>query len=188
MQKLIVGIGNPGSKYAATRHNAGAWFIDEIVNHYHLQLNFEKKFQLELAELNFENERVIIAKTTCFMNLSGQSIAAYAKFFQIKPQEIIVAHDELDLNPGSTRLKIGGGHGGHNGLRDILAHLGFPDFYRLRIGIGHPGNKDLVESYVLHAPSLDDKIEISRAIDKAVKLFPDMLRQNFAKVMNELHQ
>jgi PTH1 family peptidyl-tRNA hydrolase len=185
--KLIVGIGNPGSQYAQTRHNAGAWFIEALLQHYQLTLRLEKKFALELAELKLGGHNVIIAKTTTYMNESGQAVGACAKFFQIQPSEILIAHDELDLQSGAVRLKIGGGHGGHNGLRSILSHLGSPDFYRLRLGIGHPGHKDLVHDYVLHRPSVNDKIAIELAIDKSVALLPELLDGEFNKVMKTLH-
>ena len=187
MLKLIVGIGNPGSQYEQTRHNAGAWFIEALLKHYRLTLRLEKKFALEIAELKSGNHHLILAKTTTYMNESGQAVGACAKFFQTAPSEILIAHDELDLLPGTVRLKIGGGHGGHNGLRSILSHLGSPDFYRLRLGIGHPGDKDQVHDYVLHRPSVNDKISIEHAIDKALALLPEMLDGEFNKVMKTLH-
>lgn len=188
MLKLIVGIGNPGPEYQDTRHNAGVWFIDALCQDYKLKLRLEKKFALELAELHFEQRSIIIAKTTSFMNHSGQAIAAYAKFFNIKPEEILISHDELDLPPGTARLKLSGGHGGHNGLRDIQAHLASNDFYRLRLGIGHPGHKDEVHDYVLHRPSKEDRTAIDQAINHAIQWLPEMLHGDFNKVMNKLHQ
>lgn len=189
MLKLIVGIGNPGLQYEQTRHNAGFWFIDALVKQYQLNLRLEKKFALIAADLNSEGQRITIAKTTSFMNHSGQAIGACAKFFQLAPQEILVVHDELDLAPGTVRLKFGGGHGGHNGLRDIISHLnGATDFYRLRIGIGHPGNKDLVHDYVLHRPGNSDQIEIDHGIERALDLLPTLLANDENKFMNELHQ
>ncbi len=187
MLKLIVGIGNPGSQYEQTRHNAGAWFIEALLQRYQLNLRLEKKFALEMTELKLADHHVILAKPTTYMNESGQAVGACAKFFQILPSEILVAHDELDLVPGLVRLKVGGGHGGHNGLRSILSHLGSPDFYRLRLGIGHPGHKDLVHDYVLHRPSVNDKIAIEQAIDKSVALLPELLAGQLNQVMKTLH-
>jgi PTH1 family peptidyl-tRNA hydrolase len=186
--KLVVGIGNPGSQYEHTRHNAGAWFIEKLLSQYQRQLRLEKKFSLEVAEIHFENKTMLLAKTTSFMNESGQGISAFAHFLRIPSQEILIAHDDLDLPPGSVRLKLGGGHGGHNGLRDIIKHLNTPDFYRLRIGIGHPGNKDQVHDYVLHKPGTIDRTNIDQSIDRAIEFFPEMLSGNFTKAMNELHQ
>lgn len=187
MLKLIIGIGNPGPEYQDTRHNAGAWFIDALCQDQHLDLRLEKKFALELANLPYGGHNIIIAKSTSFMNHSGQALGAYAKFFNIKPEEILVAHDELDLDPGVIRLKLTGGHGGHNGLRDILSHLGSANFCRLRIGIGHPGHKDLVHDYVLHRPSKEDKSKINTAISHTLNWLPEMLQGKFDKVMQELH-
>ncbi len=188
MIRLIVGLGNPGPRYASTRHNAGAWFIDELASQFRLALRLDKKFQCEWAELPSATHKVLIAKPVTFMNESGLAVAALARFFQIEASEILVAHDELDFAPGGVKLKIGGGHGGHNGLRDILSHLGSADFYRLRFGIGHPGAKEQVVSYVLHSPSEQEKIAIDRAIDRACNNAPKLMAGQFAEVMQDLHR
>ncbi len=187
MIKFLVGLKNPGSEYAKTRHNAGAWFIDTLADKYNLNFKLEKKFYLELAELNSDGERIFIAKPIGYMNESGLAVASFARFYQIKPEEILVAHDELDLPPGIARLKKGGGHGGHNGLRDIFARLGSPEFYRLRIGIGHPGNKEKVVGFVLQNPRLEEKIKIDYAIDQAVDITPDVFSGHMDRAMKDLH-
>ena len=187
MIKFIVGLGNPGPRYAATRHNAGAWFIEELVSKYNLHLRLDKKFHLEWAELPCASHKVFIAKPITFMNESGLALAAFAQFYQIHASEILVAHDELDFSPGEIKLKVGGGHGGHNGLRDILSRTGSADFYRLRVGIGHPGQREQVVSYVLHPPVLDEKIEIDRALWRATNVLPEILAGDFAKAMKDLH-
>ncbi len=187
MIKFIVGLGNPGPRYAETRHNAGAWFIEALPSQYRLNLRLDKKFHLEWAELPCASHKVFIGKPITFMNESGLAVAAFAQFYQIHPSEILVVHDELDFQAGEIKLKIGGGHGGHNGLRDILNRLGSADFYRLRVGIGHPGQREQVVSYVLHPPILDEKIEIDRALYRAMKVLPEILAGDFSKAMKTLH-
>jgi len=181
--QLIVGLGNPGPEYETTRHNAGFWFIDKLSQ----QSKLEKKFKGEVATANFENASCLLLKPLTYMNRSGEAVLAVANFYKIKPEEILVVHDELDLLPGSARLKIDGGHGGYNGLRDIIARLGTNRFYHLRIGIGHPGTKDDVHDYVLHRPSLSDKDKIFSAIDKALFVLPHIMQGKIEKAMNELH-
>lgn len=187
MIKFIVGLKNPGSSYAQTRHNAGAWFIDEFSKKYPLQFKLEKKFHLELAELNIEGQRIFVGKPLTYMNESGIAVAGFAKFYQIKPEEMLIAHDELDFAPGISRLKKGGGHGGHNGLKDIVARMGSPEFYRLRIGIGHPGHRDQVVAYVLQNPRLEDKIDIDHAILHAIDVMPKMFAGDMAEAMKDLN-
>lgn len=187
MIKFIVGLKNPGSQYAQTRHNAGAWFIDEFAKNNNLSFKLEKKFHLECAEFSIAGERIFFAKPICYMNESGLAVASFAKFYQIKPEEILVAHDELDLPPGVARLKKGGGNGGHNGLKDIFARLGSAEFYRLRIGIGHPGHRDKVVGFVLQNPRLEEKIEIDRSIDRALDVMPDVFKGDLAAAMQKLH-
>ncbi len=182
MIKFIVGLKNPGAEYAKTRHNAGAWFIDAFAVEHNLQFKLEKKFHLELAE-----DHTYFAKPITYMNQSGLAVASFAHFYQIQPEEILVVHDELDLAPGVVRLKKGGGHGGHNGLRDIIACLGSSEFYRLRIGIGHPGDKDKVIGFVLQNPGLAEKIEIDQAIDRALDVMPDVLAGEMNQAMKKLH-
>ena len=187
MLKLIVGLGNPGPTYQKTRHNAGAWWLNELAQHYRIQFHLEKKFELELAELKLQHSHCILAKTISYMNVSGAAIARYARFFQINPAEILIAHDDLDLLPGQVRFKVGGGHGGHNGLRDLIQHLGANDFCRLRIGIGHPGNKDKVAGFVLQVPRLEEKLEIEHGLMRVLPLVPDMIQANVNRVMLQLH-
>ena len=155
---LIVGLGNPGSEYAQTRHNAGFWFVERLAEQYGINLKTDSKYKGISGRGNIEGQDVRLLLPTTFMNLVGQSVVPFAKFYQIKPEEILIAHDELDMNPGIIRLKTGGGHGGHNGLRDIVPHIG-PNFHRLRIGIGHPGSKEKVSGHVLgRAPSSEQTL------------------------------
>ncbi len=187
MLKLIVGLGNPGSEYAHTRHNAGAWFVDALAHQHHLHFKLDKKFHLALSEYTLADQRYIIAKPMTYMNDSGLAVAGFAQFFQISPPEILIVHDELDLPPGVARLKKGGGHAGHNGLRDIIARLGSADFYRLRIGIGHPGDRDKVIGFVLQNPVLNEKIEIDQAILQALQVMPEVLSGDIHKAMEQLN-
>ena len=149
MIRLIVGLGNPGSEYAQTRHNAGFWFVDEVADRLKVSLAPERSYFGVAARTSVAGRPLWLLMPTTYMNLSGKSVAALARFFKIAPDEILVAHDELDLQPGQVRLKLGGSHAGHNGLKDIHAQLGSGDYWRLRIGIGHPGIKELVQPYVL---------------------------------------
>lgn len=185
--KLIVGLRNPGSAYEQTRHNAGAWFIDVMASTLHLSFKINKKVHGDVAEFNSDSGRCYALLPTTFMNHSGQSVRALCDFYRIEPQEILVAHDELDLPSGCVKLKTGGGHGGHNGLRDMIAHLGTTEFHRLRFGIGHPGSKELVLDYVLGKPSQLDKMNILEAIGRAVDVVPTLLKGQLALAMNQLH-
>ena len=146
---LIVGLGNPGPKYEQTRHNAGFWFVDEVARRYRLDFAVDSRSQGLTARMDWEGEKIHLLKPMRYMNLSGGAVSAVAGFYKIQPSRILVAHDELDFEPGVVKLKVGGGHGGHNGLRDIVARLGSADFARIRLGIGHPGNRDEVVGYVL---------------------------------------
>lgn len=185
--KLIVGLRNPGKVYEQTRHNAGAWFLEALAKHDHLSFQINKKMQGDVAEINSDSSRCYALLPTTFMNHSGQSVRALCDFYRIEPHEIVVAHDELDLPAGRVKLKTGGGHGGHNGLRDIIAHLGTTEFHRLRIGIGHPGHKDMVLDYVLGKPSQQDKLHVLDAVNRAVDVVPLMLKGSMALVMNQLN-
>jgi len=184
---LIVGLGNPGPQYAQTRHNAGFWFIDEIARRYRLDFSADSRSQGLTARLDWEGEVVHLLKPMRYMNLSGGAVSAIANFYKIKPARIIVAHDELDFEPGTVKLKVGGGHGGHNGLRDIVAKLGSADFARIRLGIGHPGNRDAVVGYVLDRPSRHESELLREAIGKAADHFPQILTSKLDAVMNTLH-
>ena len=186
--KLIVGLGNPGNEYRGTRHNAGADFVEELARHCGVTLQPESKFfgLAGRATLSGHDLRLLIPTT--FMNRSGQSVAAIAGFFKIAPESILVAHDELDIPPGTARFKQGGGHGGHNGLRDIIPALGNnKDFHRLRIGIGHPGHASKVTGYVLGAPSQVDRTRIDACIDEAIAALPLALDGDTTKAMTRLH-
>lgn len=185
--QLIVGLGNPGATYEKTRHNAGAWFIEYLANASHGSFKMEKQFHGCVATVRCGETTCQILHPTTFMNHSGRSVQAMAHFYRYQPMEILVVHDELDLPVGTNRLKLGGGHGGHNGLRDIIVCLGSPAFYRLRVGIGHPGHKDLVLDYVLGTPSRSDRDVIDDAIARTVVIMPDIVRGDIQKAMMTLH-
>ena len=185
--KLIVGLGNPGSEYTETRHNAGFWFIEELAAANGAQFRPEKKFHGEVAKINIAGRDIWLLKPQTFMNRSGQAIKSLASFYRIEAENILVAHDELDLEVGVIKLKMGGGHGGHNGLRDTIAHLGTKEFHRLRIGIGHPGSKNQVVDYVLHRPSQDERIGIDNAISDAQAAMPLLAEGAMEKAMHQLH-
>ncbi len=184
--KLIVGLGNPGKEYEATRHNAGFWWVDQVCAETGSKLNLEAKFFGRAGKLHGASE-VWLLKPTTFMNVSGRAVGAIAKFYKIAPDEVLVIHDELDLPPGTVKLKKGGGHGGHNGLKDITAQLSTPDFWRLRIGIGHPGDKSQVANFVLHAPNRDEQSLIEQNIDQSTTLLPLLLQGKFEEAMLKLH-
>lgn len=186
--KLIVGLANPGTKYEDTRHNAGEWLINEIARQHNVSLKDEAKYFGKVAKINTPNGEVRLLVPTTFMNLSGKAVGALANFYRIKPEEILVAHDELDLPPGVAKIKQGGGHGGHNGLKDIIAALGNSNnFYRVRIGIGHPGNKDQVAAYVLGKPSPTDQPLINAAVDEASRCVDLLFKDGIVKATNRLN-
>src|SRR6478752_5887502 len=168
MIKLFVGLGNPGPEYEATRHNAGFWWIDALARDLKLTLAPERSYHGLVARTQVGGKPLWLLEPQTFMNLSGKSVSALARFFKIEPQEILVAHDELDLLPGQVKLKLGGSHAGHNGLKDIHAQLGSADYWRLRIGIGHPGVKSEVINYVLKKPSAEHRVEIEKSIEQAI--------------------
>lgn len=184
--KLIIGLRNPGSVYEHTRHNAGAWLINSLASHHRAQFKIDKKLQSEITDCVLENTTCKLLLPLTFMNHSGQPIRLSSQFYRILPEEILVVHDELDLPAGRIKLKSGGGHGGHNGLRDSISHLGSNQFHRLRIGIGHPGHKDLVHQYVLQKPSQQDKLLIYDAIERAVSLM-SLICSDLSKAMNQLN-
>lgn len=184
--QLIVGLGNPGNEYTGTRHNAGFWWVDQVCAETGSKLNLEAKFFGHAGKLKNSSE-VWLLKPTTFMNASGRSVGALAKFYKIPPEAILVIHDELDLPPGTIKLKKGGGHGGHNGLKDIAAQLGTPDFWRLRLGIGHPGDKNAVANYVLKDPTRDEMRAIEENIDQSTSLLPLLLKGEFEAAMLKLH-
>lgn len=183
---LIVGLGNPGSEYAQTRHNAGFWFIEQLADKYGITLKNDPKFHGISGRGHIEGHDVRLLLPTTFMNRSGQSVVPFAKFYQIAPEAILIAHDELDMNPGVIRLKTGGGHGGHNGLRDIVPHIG-PNFHRLRIGIGHPGSKEKVSGHVLgKAPSSEQSL-MDAAIDHALSKVKLLVQGQVPQAMNQIN-
>ena len=185
--RLLVGLGNPGPDYEATRHNVGFWFADAVAARNNGQFRVESKFHGLLCRLSIGPADLRLLKPSTFMNRSGRSLAAVARYFDVPPEEILVAHDELDLPAGTVRLKSGGGHAGHNGLRDVISVLGSRDFWRLRIGIDHPGDRQQVVSYVLGRPSREDEGLILDALDDAERCLPDLLGGSFQKAMNRLH-
>lgn len=185
--QLLVGLGNPGAEYESTRHNAGFWWIDEICRAHGVTLSTEAKFFGRTGRLKLGGKEVWLLQPTTFMNASGRSVGALAKFYRISPENILVVHDELDIPPGTVKMKKGGGNGGHNGLKDISAHLGTPDYWRLRLGIGHPGEKSAVVNYVLHAPSKEEFQLIEATIDDSVPLLPQLLNGEFEAAMLKLH-
>ncbi|WP_107843084.1 aminoacyl-tRNA hydrolase [Neisseria sicca] len=185
--KMMVGLGNPGSEYEQTRHNAGFWFIDELAWQYKATLKEEKKFFGSVARISISGSDLWLLKPSTFMNRSGQAVAALAQFYKIKPEEILVVHDELDIPCGRIKFKLGGGNGGHNGLKDIQARLGTPDFYRLRLGIDHPGDRNLVVGYVLNKPSPEHRQQIDEAINKSLKAVPMLLAGEWEEAVRFLH-
>jgi PTH1 family peptidyl-tRNA hydrolase len=185
--KVIVGLGNPGAKYTETRHNAGFWFVEEVAHKYGASFRNEKKFFGDLARVTVEGREIWLLKPETFMNRSGQSVQALLSFYRINADQLLVAHDEIDLPPGTAKLKTGGGHGGHNGLRDIINHLGTKDFHRLRIGVGHPGSKDQVVNFVLNNPTRDERDLIDRDIDDAVCVMPELAKGSLEQAMHKLH-
>ncbi len=185
--KLIVGLRNPGSAYEATRHNAGGWFIETLLQHYSFSLRVDQKFHGQIGSFQIENQPCFVVLPLTFMNQSGLSVRAISQFYRISPEEILIVHDDLDLPVGRVKLKTAGGNGGHNGLRDIIAHLGSNTFHRLRIGIGHPGNKDLVLNYVLNKPSVADGKLIRDAIENSMAIIPDLLAGKISAAMNVIN-
>ena len=184
---IIVGLGNPGSEYANTRHNAGFWFVEEVTRKFGGSFKPEKKFHGEVARSTIHGQQVWLLKPDTFMNLSGQSVLALMQFYKIKLANILVVHDDLDLPVGDVRLKEGGGHGGHNGLRDIISRCGGNGFQRVRLGIGHPGNKSKVTGHVLKKASTDDQIAIENAIDQTMSVLDHIVNGKTAKAMQTLH-
>lgn len=184
--KLFVGLGNPGEQYVDTRHNVGFWWIDFIGQNHKLSLKNSKKYFGEFSKHNEDGE-VFFLKPSTFMNDSGKSVQALAKFYKIEPEEILVIHDELDIQPGTAKLKLGGGHGGHNGLKSIQTFLGSNNFWRLRIGVGHPGDKNKVIGYVLNKPSKIEMQLIQESIINSYKVFSYIMLGQFEKAMLNLH-
>jgi PTH1 family peptidyl-tRNA hydrolase len=187
MIKLFVGLGNPGAEYEATRHNAGFWWIDALSSEFKAPLSFDKSYFGQVARVTLHGQTVWLLEPQTFMNLSGKAVAALARFFKIKPEEILVAHDELDIVPGQAKLKFGGSHAGHNGLRDIHAQLGTADYWRLRLGVGHPGVKAEVINWVLKKPAQDHREAIEDAIARSLKAVPALLAGDMEKATLLIH-
>ena len=185
--KMIVGLGNIGAEYEHTRHNAGFWFVDELAWQLKATFKSEKKFFGEVARVARPEGDIWLLKPETYMNLSGKAVAALAQFYKIQPEEILVVHDELDIPCGQIRFKLGGGNGGHNGLKDIQAKFGTPNFYRLRLGIGHPGEKHLVVGFVLSKPSAAERQLMDDAIAKSLRAVPDILAGKQEDVVRFLH-
>lgn len=187
MIKLFVGLGNPGPEYETTRHNAGFWWVEGLARELKVALVMDKGYHGLVARTTVQGQNVWLIEPQTFMNLSGKAVAALARFFKIEPKEILVVHDELDLPPGEAKLKFGGSHAGHNGLRDIHAQLGTGDYWRLRLGVGHPGTKAEVVNWVLKKPSPDHRIAIEQCIDRTLKSVPRLLAGEMDKATMLIH-
>lgn len=187
MIKLFVGLGNPGPQYETTRHNAGFWWIDALSRALKAPLTLDRAYHGLVARTSVQGRALWLLEPQTFMNLSGRSVAALARFYKIAPEEILVAHDELDLPPGEAKLKFGGGHAGHNGLRDIHAQLGSADYWRLRLGVGHPGAKTEVVGWVLNKPPTDQRIAIEQALDRSLKALPALIEGDMDKARLLIH-
>lgn len=185
--RLIVGLGNPGAQYEDTRHNAGFWWVEALARKLGVSLKAESKFHGRVARWSGKSDEIWLLCPDTFMNLSGKSVAALARFYKIEPESVLVAHDELDLVPGSARLKQGGGHGGHNGLKDMHTQLGSPNYWRLRIGIGHPGDRDAVTGYVLGKPQMAERDLIEKSIEAALDVWPELAAGNISAAQLKLH-
>jgi PTH1 family peptidyl-tRNA hydrolase len=184
--RIIAGLGNPGQRYETTRHNAGYWLVEALAQRHGGQFKSEAKFHGDVAAITVNGADVRLLRPGTYMNKSGLAVAALARYLKVPPASVLVAHDELDLEPGTVRLKLGGGPGGHNGLKDVIAHLG-RDFYRLRIGIGHPGHRDDVIDYVLNRASAADQGRIDEAVAEAAAVIPVLLGEGDQKAMHALH-
>ncbi|MBX9633090.1 MAG: aminoacyl-tRNA hydrolase [Burkholderiales bacterium] len=184
--RLVVGLGNPGREYEATRHNAGFWLVERVAELQRVSLRMEPRFHGLVARISANGEECWLLEPTTYMNESGRSVAALARFYKIAPEEMLVVHDELDLPPGGVKLKKGGGAAGHNGLKDIIAHLG-GDFWRLRLGIGHPGDRDAVINYVLEKPRREERDLIDGALTRSLDVWPLLLEGKTEAAMLKLH-
>ncbi|HEX9852358.1 MAG TPA: aminoacyl-tRNA hydrolase [Woeseiaceae bacterium] len=183
---IIAGLGNPDERYAQTLHNAGFWFVDALARKLGAQFRAEKRFDTEICRARIGGEDIWLMKPQSFMNLSGGPIRAVLDYYRLSTDTLLVAHDEIDLPPGTVRLKKGGGHGGHNGIRDVIGHCG-ADFMRLRLGVGHPGDKDRVTGYVLQAASRDVENDVRRNIEEAIAIMPMLVTDGLNAAMKALH-
>jgi PTH1 family peptidyl-tRNA hydrolase len=187
MIKLFVGLGNPGTEYESTRHNVGFWWVDALARELKLSLSMDKGYHGLVARTSLHGQTIWLLEPQTFMNLSGKSVAALARFFKIAPEEILVVHDELDITPGQAKLKFGGSHAGHNGLRDIHAQMGTDDYWRLRLGIGHPGVKSEVVSWVLKKPAPEQRTAIEECIARTLKAVPALMGGEMEKATLLVH-
>ncbi|OVZ64960.1 aminoacyl-tRNA hydrolase [Pigmentiphaga sp. NML080357] len=188
--RLIAGLGNPGPDYERTRHNAGFWLLDQIADDLRVSFANEKPFFGHVAKARVDGAAILLVKPMTYMNRSGQAVGALARFYKLAPEQILVAHDELDLLPGQAKLKQGGSHAGHNGLKDIQAALGSPAFWRLRLGIGHPRSLGLAQQvvdFVLHPPRKEEQLRIDETLDRARAIIPAVLKGEFEQAMQQLH-
>jgi PTH1 family peptidyl-tRNA hydrolase len=183
---MIAGLGNPEDRYERTLHNAGFWFVEELATRFNGQFRYEKRFDADIAKVSIENNEIWLAKPQSYMNLSGGPVRGMLDYYRLDVSSLLVAHDEIDLPPGTVRLKAGGGHGGHNGLRDVIRHCG-KEFMRLRLGVGHPGHKDQVTSYVLKKASADVEAAIQRNVDDAANVMPLLIEDGLNAAMKKLH-
>ena len=184
--RMIAGLGNPDEKYLRTLHNAGFWFVDTLARKYGGSFRYEKKFDAECCKIDMQGSEVWLVKPQNYMNHSGGPVRAALDYYRVNPKQLLVAHDEIDLPPGTVRLKQGGGHGGHNGIRDIIQHCG-ADFLRLRFGVGHPGDKYQVTGYVLKRASADTEAQVERNVDDAIAVLPILLDEGVNAAMKKLH-
>ena len=183
---IIAGLGNPEARYSRTLHNAGFWFVDKLASRFSGRFKYEKRFDADVCKIDIAGSDVWLAKPKSYMNHSGGPIRAMLDYYRLIPRNLLIAHDEIDLSPGTVRLKLGGGHGGHNGLRDVIKHCN-RNFMRLRLGVGHPGDKDKVTSYVLNRASGVAEAAISRNIDDAADILPLLVEHGIEAAMKRLH-
>jgi PTH1 family peptidyl-tRNA hydrolase len=183
---MIAGLGNPDSKYERTLHNAGFWFVDALARKYGGDFRYDKKFDADICRIDMHGNEVWLVKPQSYMNLSGGPIRGVLDYYRLRPEQLLVAHDEIDLPPGTVRLKLGGGHGGHNGMRDVIQHCG-PDFMRLRVGVGHPGEKSKVTNYVLKKGSADVEAAVESTVEDAVAVMPVLIEDGLNAAMKKLH-
>jgi PTH1 family peptidyl-tRNA hydrolase len=183
---MIAGLGNPEERYERTLHNAGFWFVDELARRARMSFKYEKRFDAEICKISIEGSDAWLVKPQSYMNLSGGPIRAMLDYYRLSADHLLVAHDEIDLPPGTVRLKQGGGHGGHNGMRDVIQHCG-REFLRLRLGVGHPGDKDKVTGYVLKKASGDVEAAILKNIDEAASVMPLLIESGIGAAMKKLH-
>lgn len=183
---IVVGLGNPEDRYERTLHNAGFWFADEVARRFNGQFKYEKRFDADICKVSIAGSDVWLAKPQSYMNLSGGPVRGMLDYYRLDVNQLLIAHDEIDLSPGTVRLKLGGGHGGHNGLRDVIRHCG-REFMRIRIGVGHPGHKDQVTSYVLKKAASDVEAAMNRNVDEAAEVIPLLVQEGLEAAMKKLH-